>query len=168
VLGAIPLVAMPQRSFDPLTQLRRRMGLAPAAGAADPKQARLAAENSFNQGLRMLRDSLLPGALREFRRAVELAPAEPEYRLLEAWLEYRSAQGADARALAAPKVRACAQRALQASRTSARAHSLLGQLALQENDDEAAEKHLRLALRYDDADVEASRGLRLLEKRRRA
>jgi len=168
VLGAIPLVAMPQRSFDPLTQLRRRMGLAPAAGAADPKQARLAAENSFNQGLRMLRDSLLPGALREFRRAVELAPAEPEYRLLEAWLEYRSAQGADARALAAPKVRACAQRALQASRTSARAHSLLGQLALQENDDETAEKHLRLALRYDDADVEASRGLRLLEKRRRA
>jgi hypothetical protein len=176
VLGSIPLVSMPQtqtqtqpqRAFDPLVQLRRRMGLAPAAGAADPKQARLGAENAFNQGLRMLRDNLLPGALREFRRAVELAPAEPEYRLLEAWLEYRSAHGADARALAAPKVRACAQRALQASRTSARAHSLLGQLALQENDDETAEKHLRLALRYDDTDVEASRGLRLLEKRRRA
>jgi len=166
VLGAIPLVAAPPRAFDPLAQLRRRMGLAPAAGAADPKQARLGAENSFNQGLRMLRDNLLPGALREFRHAVELAPGEPEYRLLEAWLEYRIAQGADARALAAPKVRACAQRALQASRTSARAHSLLGQLALQERDDDTAEKHLRLALRFDEADVEASRGLRLIEKRR--
>jgi Flp pilus assembly protein TadD len=167
VLGAIPLVAAPPRAFDPLAQLRRRMGLAPAAGAAaDPKQARLGAENSFNQGLRMLRDNLLPGALREFRHAVELAPGEPEYRLLEAWLEYRIAQGVDARALAAPKVRACAQRALQASRTSARAHSLLGQLALQERDDDTAEKHLRLALRFDEADVEASRGLRLIEKRR--
>jgi hypothetical protein len=168
VLGAIPLVSMAQPSFDPLVQLRRRMGLAPGAGATDPRQARLAAENAFNQGLRMLRDNLLPGALREFRRAVEMAPGEPEYRLLEAWVEYRSAQGADARTLAAPKVRACAQRALQASRTSARSHSVLGQLALLENDDDTAEKHLRMALRYDDADVEASRCLRLIEKRRRA
>ena len=65
-----------------------------------------------------------PGALREFRRAVELAPHEPEYRLLEAWLEYRSEKSGEARALAASKVRACAQLVLQASRTSARAHSV--------------------------------------------
>jgi DNA-binding NarL/FixJ family response regulator len=169
--GSAAAAAPPARSsFDPLTQLRRRMRLAPAAGpgAGDPKQARLEAENAFNHGLRLLRESLLPGALREFRRAVERMPEEPEYRLLEAWLEYRGAQGGDARALAAAKVRACAQRVLQASRTSARAHSILGQLALGEADDEAALSHLRLALRYDPADVEAQRGLRLLEKRRGA
>jgi Flp pilus assembly protein TadD len=64
-------------------------------------------------------------------------------------------------------VRACAQLVLQASRTSARAHSVLGQLALQEGDEASAEKHLRLALRFDEHDIEASRGLRILEKRGR-
>ncbi len=162
---AVPASA--RSAFDPLTQLRRRMKLAPPApGGVDPKQARLEAENAFNHGLRLLRESALPGALREFRRAVERMPEEPEYRLLEAWLEYRSAQGGDARRLAAAKVRACADRVLQESRTSARAHSIFGQLALQESDDETAERHLRIALRYDAGDLEAQRGLRLLEKRR--
>jgi DNA-binding NarL/FixJ family response regulator len=170
---ASPATAAPtapaRSAFDPLVQLRRRMKLAPpAAGAVDPRQARLEAENAFNHGLRLLRESLLPGALREFRRAVERMPDEPEYRLLEAWLEYRSAAGGDARALAAAKVRACAQRVLQASRTSARAHSILGQLALSEADDEAAASHLKVALRHDPADLEAQRGLRLIEKRRGA
>ena len=166
VLGQIPLTSAPRPSFDPLTQLRRRMGLGRGAPGAERKPARLEAENAFNQGLRRLRESALPGALREFRRAVELIPEEPEYRLLEAWLEYRIAQGDDARELAAAKVRASAQRVLQASRTSARAHSVLGQLALQEGDEEAAERHLRFAVHYDGGDVEAHRGLRLLEKRK--
>jgi Flp pilus assembly protein TadD len=85
---------------------------------------------------------------------------------MEAWLEYRSAQGADARTLTASKVRACAERALKASRTSARAHGVLGQLALQEGDDESAERWLRLAVRYDATDVETQRAIRLLEMRR--
>lgn len=156
-----------RRAFDPLVQLRRKMGVGPGAGVRDAKQARLEAEHAFNQGLRLQRESLLPGSLREFRRAVELLPDEPEYRLLESWLEYRLAQGADAHALAAAKVRACAERVLRASRTSARAHAVLGQLALQEGDDEAAERSLRLAVRYDASDVEIERALRLLEMRRR-
>jgi Flp pilus assembly protein TadD len=142
------------------------MGIGGGGAVRDAKHARLEAENAFNQGLRLQRESLLPGALREFRRAVELLPEEPEYRLMEAWLEYRSAQGADARTLAAAKVRACAERVLKASRTSARAHGVLGQLALQEGDDEAAERWLRLAVRYDAADVETQRAIRLLEMRR--
>lgn len=158
--------AAARRAFDPLAQLRRRMGIGGGGAVRDAKHARLEAENAFNQGLRLQRESLLPGALREFRRAVELLPDEPEYRLMEAWLEYRSAQGADARTLAASKVRACAERVLKASRTSARAHGVLGQLALQEGDDEAAERWLRLAVRYDAADVETQRAIRLLEMRR--
>jgi Flp pilus assembly protein TadD len=143
------------------------MGIGPGGGPRDARQARLEAEHAFNQGLRLQRESLLPGALREFRRAVELLPDEPEYRLLEAWLEYRIAQGGDARGLAAAKVRACADRVLRASESSARAHAVLGQLALQEGDDPAAERSLRLAVRYDAADVETARALRLLEMRRR-
>jgi hypothetical protein len=168
--SAAPRPAPPARGdFDPLTQLRRRMKLAPpAAGAADPRQARLEAENAFNQGLRLLHESALPGALREFRRAVERMPEEAEYRMMEAWLEYRSAHGGDARRLAGSKVRACADRVLKESRTSARAHSIFGQLALREADDDTAERHLRLALRYEPGDLEAQRGLRLLEKRRGA
>jgi hypothetical protein len=167
-LGKIPLLSSRERTFDPLVQLRRRMGLASSPGAASPKHSRLEAENAFNAGLRMLRESALPGALREFRRAVELVPAEPEYRLLEAWLEYRTSSGSDARSLAAAKVRACAERVIEASRTSARAHSVLGQLALAEGDDEVAERFVRLALRYEYGDVEAQRALRILEKRKRA
>ena len=95
-------------------------------------------------------------------------PAEPEYRLLEAWLEYRTTPDGDARRLASAKVRACAERVLESSRTSARAHSVMGQLALAEGDDANAERHVRLALRYEYGDVEAQRALRILEKRRRA
>lgn len=168
VLRAIPPITARERTFDPLVQLRRRMGIAPSPGAASPKRVRLEAEAAFNHGLRLLRESALPGALREFHRAVELLPAEPEYRLLEAWLEYRSAPAGDARTLGAAKVRACATRVLQASRTSPRAHSILGQLALQEGDDETAERHVRLALRYEYGDVEAQRALRILEKRKRS
>ena len=162
----------PAAAARPLRPARRSCAGAwasrPRRRRADPRQARLEAENAFNQGLRLLRESLLPGALREFRHAVALAPQEPEYRLLEAWLEYRSEKSGDARALAASKVRACAQLVLQASRTSARAHSVMGQLALQEGDEEGAEKHLRVALRYDEHDVETSRCLRILEKRGRS
>jgi CheY-like chemotaxis protein len=167
-LARIPLVSSRERTFDPLVQLRRRMGLAPSPGAASPKQSRLEAENAFNSGLRFLRESALPGALREFRRAVELVPAEPEYRLLEAWLEYRTTPDGEPKRLASAKVRACAERVLEASRTSARAHSVIGQLALAEGDDENAERHVRLALRYEYGDVEAQRALRILEKRKRA
>ncbi|HVH07441.1 MAG TPA: DUF4388 domain-containing protein [Myxococcota bacterium] len=167
-IARIPLLSSRDRAFDPLVQLRRRMGLAPSPGAASPKQARLEAENAFNGGLRMLRESMLPGALREFRRAVELVPAEPEYRLLEAWLEYRTTPDGDGKPLAAAKVRACAERVLESSRTSARAHSVLGQLALAEGDEANAERLVRLALRYEYGDVEAQRALRILEKRRRA
>jgi len=155
--------AAARRAFDPLAQLRRRMGI----GGPGAKHGRLEAEDAFNQGLRLLRESALPGALREFRRAVERMPEEPEYRLLEAWLEYRTAHGADARPLAAAKVRACAERVLRASRTSARAYGILGQLALQEGEDEAAERWLRVAMRYDASDVETQRALRLLERRHR-
>ena len=167
-LARIPLVSSRERTFDPLVQLRRRMGLAPSPGAASPKQSRLEAENAFNSGLRFLRESALPGALREFRRAVELVPAEPEYRLLEAWLEYRTTADGEPKRLSSAKVRACAERVLEASRTSARAHSVLGQLALAEGDDDNAERHVRLALRYEYGDVEAQRALRILEKRKRA
>jgi DNA-binding NarL/FixJ family response regulator len=167
-IGRIPLLSTRERTFDPLVQLRRRMGLAPSPGAGSPKHARLEAENAFNAGLRLLRESALPGALREFRRAVELVPAEPEYRLLEAWLEYRTTPDGEAKRLAAAKVRACAERVLESSRTSARAHSVLGQLALAEGDDETAERLVRLALRYEYGDVEAQRALRILEKRKRS
>jgi DNA-binding NarL/FixJ family response regulator len=142
VIGRIPLLRTTERTFDPLVQLRRRM--------------------------RLMRESALPGALREFRRAIERVPAEPEYRLFEAWVEYRTTADGDPKRLVAAKVRACAERVLEASRTSARAHSVLGQLALAEGDDGEAERHVRLALRYEYGDVEAQRALRIIEKRKRA
>jgi len=50
--------------------------------------------------------------------------------------------------------------------TNAAAHSLLGQIYLFENDIPLAEKHLRMALKYDPEDVYAQNFIRLAEQRK--
>jgi tetratricopeptide (TPR) repeat protein len=75
--------------------------------------------------------------------------------------------GAALRMLAKAKVRSQAQKLLKQDRDSARAHSILGRLLYDEGELEAAEKHYRLALRAEAGDIEAQRGLRLIEGRRR-
>jgi tetratricopeptide (TPR) repeat protein len=115
--------------------------------------------------MRMLHESLLPGALKEFRKAVAALPEEPEYRMLEAWVEYRTVKSGDEKKLAGAKVRSAVKRMLETTRTSSRAHTILGQLAHAEGDAESAEKHFKLAVRYDPDDAEANRFLRLLNMR---
>ena len=125
----------------------------------------MGAENTFNQALRMLRENMLPGALKGFRRAAEQIPDQPEYKMFEAWAEFRLAKGEEERTLAAAKAQGCALRTLQLSSSSARAHSILGQLAEAAGDLERADKHYRIAVHNDPEDVEGNRGLRLLRMR---
>jgi CheY-like chemotaxis protein len=153
-----------------LAQLRSHLARAErSAGAkagADAPGARIEAERAFRQGMRLLEQSALPGALRAFARALELNADEPEYRMFEAWVEYLIARGQEARALARAKAAACAQRMLERDRDAVRAHGILGQLAYAAGDFDAAERHFRVALRGDPSDREAQRGLRLVERRR--
>jgi tetratricopeptide (TPR) repeat protein len=155
---------------DALGQLSRKLRKMPGAKAPAPPpaehQARLEAERAFRSGMTLLTQNMLPGAQREFARAAELQPNEPEYRMYEAWLSYLGARGEEERTLARAKAQACASRLLQNRKESHRAHSILGQLAHSRGEQEAAERHFRTALRYDPDDRDAQRGLRLLSKRR--
>jgi len=154
----------PSSQADPLARLRTRIGQVKQVRHSE-QESRIGAENNFNQALRMLRENMLPGALKGFRRAAQGMPEQPEYKMFEAWAEFRLARGEEERTLAAAKAQGCAQRTLQLSSSSARAHSILGQLAEASGDTERAEKHYRIAVHNDPEDVEGNRGLRLLRMR---
>lgn len=140
---------------------------APSCGRPlDPKSAGLEAERAFRQGLALLEQSALPGALRAFGRACALAGDEPEYRMYEAWTEVLIVRDDGARALARAKAKACAERVLARDPKAVRAHTILGQLAIAAGDLDAAERHFQAALREAREDREALRGLRLVERRR--
>jgi hypothetical protein len=148
-------------------RLRLRLGQV-GKSAIDPKSAGLEAERAFRQGLALLRQSALPGALRAFGRACALRGDEPEYRMYEAWTELQVARDDAARAVARAKTEACAQRVLARDADALRAHTILGQLAIASGNLEGAEQHFRVALRKAPQDRDALRGMRLVERRRGA
>jgi CheY-like chemotaxis protein len=135
------------------------------ADPPDERQAKLEAESACRSGMVLLLQNMLPGAQREFTRAAELQPSEPEYRMYKAWVGYLTARGEENQTLARANAQACASRVLQDDRGSSRAHSILGQLAHAQGDLGAAERHFRMALRHDPDDRASQRGLRLLLKR---
>lgn len=148
-----------------LAKLRARLSQS-GRSPLDPRAAALEAERAFRQGLNLLEQSALPGALRAFGRACALQGDEPEYRMYEAWTELLAARDDAARALARAKAGACAERVLARDADSVRAHAILGQLAAAGGELDAAERHFRAALRSAPEDRDALRGLRLLERRR--
>jgi CheY-like chemotaxis protein/tetratricopeptide (TPR) repeat protein len=160
----------PRRGSDSLGQLSGRLKKMPGpktpSRPLDERQARLEAERAFRSGMVLLLQNMMPGAHREFARAAELEPSEPEYRMYEAWVSYLTARGEEEQTLARAKAQACASRVLQDRKDSNRAHSILGQLAHSKGELDAAERHFRTALRYDPDDRDAQRGLRLLEQRK--
>jgi DNA-binding response OmpR family regulator/tetratricopeptide (TPR) repeat protein len=153
-----------RRSLD---SLRRRSPATPGRAPKDSNQIRLEAEQAFNKGRRMIAQNLIGAALRELARAIELQGEQTEYVMFHAWAEYLGSRAEEPRMLAKARARSQAQKLLKQDRDSARAHSILGRLLYDEGELEAAEKHYRLALRSEAGDVEAQRGLRLIEGRRR-
>jgi hypothetical protein len=159
-----------RKPSDSLGQLSGRLRKMPPpktpARPPDEHQAKLEAESAFRSGMVLLLQNMMPGAHREFTRAAELQPSEPEYRMYEAWLGYQIARGEEDRNLARAKAHACASRVLQDEPESSRAHSILGQLAHANGELDAADRHFRMALRYDPDDRDSQRGLRILSKRK--
>jgi ActR/RegA family two-component response regulator len=148
-----------------LAEMRRKLSSA-GKRVIDPKAAVLEAERAFRQGLALLQQSALPGALRAFGRACALKGDEPEYRMYEAWTEVLAARDDAARAVARAKAAACAQRVLARDADALRAHAILGQIAVAAGDLDRAEHHFRAALRRAPEDRDALRGMRLIERRR--
>jgi hypothetical protein len=162
----LEMVARMRRTLE---AIRRRPASAPGAAGEqrDEKQARLEAAQALHKGQRMLQQNLIGGALREFAKAVKLDGEQLEYQLYHAWAEYLAANGGEARTLTRAKARALAQKILQQDPNASKAHSILGRFLYDEGELEAAERHFHLALRSDAGDIEAQRGLRLIQKRHR-
>jgi DNA-binding response OmpR family regulator/tetratricopeptide (TPR) repeat protein len=137
----------------------------PARAVAQVKpgesRARLEAERLFREGQTLLATEDYEQAAQRLADAVRLQSREPEYAMLEAWASYL-ARRVEA-TLARAKARACAQRMAQLDPRSARPHSILGRLALDEHLLEQAARGFEAALDRDPTDADAARGLRGIE-----
>lgn len=153
---------------SPLARLRRKLARPQSAPhpPVDARSSALEAERLFRQGLRLLEQPALPGALRAFTQASELRAGEPEYAMLAAWVETQLAKEADVRTAARDRALAHARQLLKQDPDSLRAHAIAGQIATAVGEIDLAERHLRHALRIDPADRDALRGMRALERRR--
>jgi len=159
-----------QRSVRPeeaLRRLRSSLALRTAPHATRlRKEAELGAEQSFQRGKQLLRQGLLPGAAKEFERALSLRPGELEYQLHAAWTASLVAGDAPARSSARKRAREVGLQLIRHDQNHAKAHAILGQLLLEEGDGAAAEKHFRVSLATDPKEIDAERGLRLATRRR--
>lgn len=166
-LGSGPRAAAAERVRSPVSFARvvvSRRAVPAAASAPAPRptaaQSRLEAEQCFRQGQQLLTSDRLTDACKLLRKAVNLEPGEPEYTMLEAWASYLEARQSlrvgRARAVAA------ARKLLEADPKAARAHSILGRLAMDEGDRERAIREFEVALLQDPEDAEAKRGLKQL------
>jgi tetratricopeptide (TPR) repeat protein/CheY-like chemotaxis protein len=170
--GTRPVPARRVGSPRSLSLLQRELARAgkpaprPAAPPPDARTAPIEAERAFRQGLALLAQPALPGAQRAFARACELRGDEPEYALLAAWVEVLLAKDEAARAAARARSNESARALLRRDPDAARAHAVLGQLAIGAGELDAAERHFRHALRVRPDDHEALRGMRTVERRR--
>ncbi len=149
-----------------LARSRKAPIAAPPPRPADERSARIEAERAFRQGIQMLEQSALGGAQKAFALACERSGDEPEYRMLEAWVQVLSVKKEEARNSARARTTMWARRVLERDCDSVRAQSILGQIATAAGDLDGAERHFRHALRVAPTDRDALRGARQVERRR--
>jgi tetratricopeptide (TPR) repeat protein len=136
-----------------------------AGGAADGEghAARMTAEQTFQKGMALLRDTKTASAAIELRRASELQPESLEYLLYATWARARSYREipteADQHALLE-----VAQRAKTRDPMFAFASYVIGQLSMWAGDEATAKKWFYEALRLDPAS-EAGKQVRILARR---
>jgi hypothetical protein len=134
-----------------------------AGAAADAHAARMAAEQAFQKGLALLRDTKTASAAIELRRASEMQPDSLEYLLYATWAKSRSYREipleADRQALLE-----IAQQAKKRDPMFAFASYVIGQLAMWAGDDATAKKWFYEALRIDPSS-EAAKQVRILARR---
>lgn len=123
-------------------------------------RARLEGERAFRLGQEHLEGDRIAEARRAFARAVELEPLEAEYHMYETWAAYLAAR-VEVRVQRA-KLTACARKVVEEDDGSARAHTILGRLALEEENPALARNEFQTALRRNPEDREAKSGLERL------
>jgi tetratricopeptide (TPR) repeat protein len=165
----LPAPHSPQKTVRPeeaLRRLRSTLALRKAPDANRRKEAELGAEQSFQRGKQLLRQGVVPGAAKEFERALSLHPGELEYELYAAWTASLALGDAAGRSRSRARAREVALQLLRQDKNHAKAHTILGQMLLEDGDGVTAEKHFRTAIAADPKEIDAERGLRLAAKRR--
>ena len=132
--------------------------------AAETHTARITAEQAFQKGLALLRDTKTASAALELRRASDLQPESLEYLLYATWAKARSYREIptedDQKSLLE-----IAQRAKHRDPMFAFASYVIGQLSMWAGDEATAKKFFYEALRLDPAS-EAGKQVRILARRR--
>jgi len=123
----------------------------------DDSRARLEAEQLFTQACKLAERERFDEALAALQRVVTLQPNEPEYRMHEAWVAYLAARVAQR--IARAKAMACARKMVDSDPRSAKPHTILGRLALDDGDSANAAREFELALVRDPNDEDAKKGL---------
>ncbi|MBW2241749.1 MAG: hypothetical protein JRH01_07160 [Deltaproteobacteria bacterium] len=124
--------------------------------------ARLEAERAFRLGQEHLEADRIGEARTSFARAVALEPLEAEYHMYESWAAYMVAR-VEVRVQRA-KLTACARKVVEEDNTAARPHTILGRLALEEENRMLARTEFQLALLRDPEDREARSGIERLDR----
>ncbi|MCP3984196.1 MAG: hypothetical protein GY723_07390 [bacterium] len=131
--------------------------------AEQQTRARLEGERAFRLGQEHLEADRIDEARTAFAHAVGLEPLEAEYHMYETWAAYLAAR-VEVRVQRA-KLTACARKVVEEDSTSSRAHTILGQLALEEENRTLARKEFHLALLRDPNDREATSGLKRIDRK---
>lgn len=158
------VVAGPRRAPDvrEVREVREVRDEGRAAGAA-PHAARMAAEQAFQKGLALLRETKTASAEFELRRASDLQPESLEYLLYATWAKARSYRDIPSE----PEQRTLldiAQRAKRRDPMFAFGSYVLGQLSMWAGDEATAKKWFYEALRIDPSS-EAGKQVRILARR---
>jgi hypothetical protein len=143
----------------PTLEVRQEASGAPAEAHA----ARLTAEQAFQKGLALLRESKSAAAAVELRRASELQPESLEYLLYATWARARSFRDVPSEADQHTLLE-IAQRAKRRDPLFAFGSYVIGQLSMWAGDDAAAKKWFYEALRLDPAS-DAGAQVRILARR---
>ena len=128
-----------------------------------PHEASLLAEQAFQRGRAHLEAERTAQAAAAFRRALELAPNQPEFALLALWCDTRGRVWADEDAADTLKKRAAM--AVNRDPNLAFGWHILGYLAFAAQDLERAKKLFQRALKLDPELKDAQRHLRLTQTR---
>jgi tetratricopeptide (TPR) repeat protein len=127
----------------------------------DEAHRAIEAETEFQKAEVLLRKGNWASAETMLRRAVELMPTEPEYRLYHAWAEYKVKGPSQA-----GPARKTIEEALKARPNAVEGHYFLGLIYKAEGLNEDADKYFQKVLELNPRHVEAQRELRLSAMRK--
>jgi|HubBroStandDraft_1064217.scaffolds.fasta_scaffold04778_8 hypothetical protein len=137
-----------------------------AAGAqVGPRTARLAGEEAFQKGRRLLDRGQAGRALAELDRALALCPEAAEFRLAREWAEFLAKENEETRSAKLSTLKRMASEAVKLDPSFAFAFFVLGRVASLEGLDRPGMRFFRQAVTLDPSLVEAERYLRVLTLR---